>query len=220
MTVLKLSPDTPSFSPLEPIFAAHSGKVPFAFQEQFLHSPNNPYRIALEGTIHHAWHKPLLHPLFWLLGKAGILIPKDGKDIKTVLEVVAGYYPNGEPYHQWNRTLYFQPPIHFNTVIVYDAQYRLVGDLVGPGNSIYLLWHAHFHPPTTFTLDTASCALQIGKQRLWMPRWLWPLLLGVVHFVQKIDDVRQDTMRIDLLITHPIFGKIFGYDGTFHVTRK
>jgi hypothetical protein len=220
MTIMQLSRNAPILSPLEPVFAPHVDKIPFAFQEQFLYSPNSSYRMTLDGTIHHVWHKPLLHPLFWLLGKAGVLVPKVGSNIQTVLEVVAGHYTNGEPYHEWNRTLYFQPPIHFNTVIVYDTQRQLVGDLVGPHNSIYLLWHAQFHPPATFTLDTASCAFQVGKKRLWMSRWVWSFLLGVVRFVQRIDESQPDTVHIDLLITHPIFGKIFGYNGTFRVKRK
>jgi len=215
-----LSYDAPSFSPLEPIFAFERESVPPAFRAQFLHSPDDPFRVVLEGRLHEIWHKPRwLKPLFWALGQAGILVPKSGHNIPSTLEVIPARHPNGEPYHRWNRTLQFTPPVHFNTTIVYDPETRYVADLVGPHDFLYLVWKAKFWPPSTFTLDTEACAAQIGRQKLWLPRWLWPLLLGVVRFVQKADLDTEDTVHIELIISHPLFGDFFGYTGTFHVVR-
>lgn len=65
----------PIHSPLEPIFAGHHA-IPFAFAEQFLHGPHLPYGIKLVGVMHRIWHRPrFLTPLFYLLGKIGILVP-------------------------------------------------------------------------------------------------------------------------------------------------
>jgi hypothetical protein len=52
-----------------------------------------------------------------------------------------------------------------------------------------------------------------------MPRWLWQWLLGVVTFTQRVDETRDGTVHINLLVTHPLFGEIFGYTGTFQTTR-
>jgi hypothetical protein len=48
---------------------------------------------------------------------------------------------------------------------------------------------------------------------------MWKLLLGTVTFSQVADSMEGDTVRIDLPITHPLLGRIFGYVGTFRTVR-
>ncbi|MGQ0603142.1 MAG: DUF4166 domain-containing protein [Anaerolineales bacterium] len=209
----------PAFSPLEPVFAEHAGEAPSAFREQFLHSPQHPYRVRLEGTFHYIWHKPGLTPLFKLLGRMGILVSRTGQNVSAQLDVIAGLWPNGEPYHEWNRTLHFEPPIHFNTTVVYDIEKRDIGDLVGWKNSVYLVWRAKFHLPSLFTLDSAHGAFRLAGRTLWLPRWLWPFVFGVVSFTQRMDETRDDTVHVDLRISHPLLGAVFAYTGTFRAVR-
>jgi hypothetical protein len=220
MASQQLDPVTPRFSPLEPIFAPHAEPIPLAFREQFLHSAAYPYGMRLEGKMHEIWHRPrVLQPLFWLLGKLGILVPQAGKNIPTSLTVIPGRDAQGYPYHLWQRTLQFEKSVDFNTTIIYDPQLKMVVDLVGPKDILYMVWKAEFKPPRTFTLDTAACAFRIGGRLFWMPRWMWRWLLGVVRFSQRVDEAQEDTVHIDLLITHPLLGKIFGYTGTFQTVR-
>ncbi|MEM7343526.1 MAG: DUF4166 domain-containing protein, partial [Chloroflexota bacterium] len=179
MTSLTLNPTTPVFSPLEPIFAPYTGQIPFAFQEQFLHSGDYAYDILLRGKMHTIWHRPgWLKPLFWTLGKVGILVPFVDQNIPTTLKVVPGFDADGTIYHRWERTLQFDPPINFNTTIIYNAHRQQVVDLVGPKDILYMVWQAKFHPPQTFTLDTEACAFRLGKRLVWMPSWMWRWLLG------------------------------------------
>jgi hypothetical protein len=215
----QLKPIRPQFSPLEPVFAEHADEVPFAFREQFLHSPHDGHRLRMDGMFHYIWHKPGLTPLYALLGRVGILVPRAGQHIPARLEVVAGLRSDGEPYHEWNRTLDFDPPIHFNTTVVYDGEKHDIGDLVGWKNSVYLVWRAEFHPPSLFTLDSAHGAFRIGRRVLWLPNWLWPYIFGIVTFTQRMDEAREDTVHVDLRIRHPLFGPIFAYAGTFRSVR-
>jgi len=209
----------PPRSPLDPVFAGHS-QIPFAFSEQFLHSEQFPYGMRLEGVMRRIWHRPsVLGPLFWFLGKLGILVPNDAVDIPTTLVVRAGQNSADGNYHVWDRTFAFAKFIRFRTTIIYDSELGKVVDLVGPRNLLYMVWDARFHPPDRFTLDTNSCALRIGAKRFWMPRWLWKLLLGTVTFSQVADSAEGDSVHVDLLIRHPVFGPIFGYDGRFRIVR-
>jgi hypothetical protein len=41
----------------------------------------------------------------------------------------------------------------------------------------------------------------------------------VVRFVQRVDPERDDTVHIELIIWHPLFGDFFGYKGTFRITH-
>jgi hypothetical protein len=210
---------TPIHSPLEPIFAGHP-TIPFAFTEQFLHGDHLPYGMKLVGVMHRIWHLPqLLSPLFWALGKVGVLVPHNADNIPTTLVVTPGRNDIEGLFHIWDRTLTFTPPIRFRTTIIYDASIDKVVDLVGPKNMLYMVWEAKFHPPGKFTLDTHSIALRFGRRKLWLPGPLWKFFFGTVTFSQIVDPIREDTVQIDLLITHPLFGKIFGYNGSFRVVR-
>ena len=219
MSDLTLNTAQPVSSPLEPIFAPFAGEIPFAFREQFLHSANDPYGMKLEGVMQ-IWHKPRwLAPVYWVLGQLGILVPYNGREVPTTLTIVAGAFPNGQLFHRWERTLRFAHPVHFNTTIIYDPRLRAVVELTGPGGFIYMVWTCRFVPPRRFTLDTYACALRIGSRLQWLPRWLWRLAFGTVRFTQDVDETHEDTVHIDLVITHPILGSVFGYRGTLQTVR-
>jgi hypothetical protein len=206
-------------SPLAPIFESDA-EVPPAFQAQFLHSVHDPSRIVLEGTLHRVWHQPAwLKPLFQLLGVFRILVPDQGTEIPTTLEVVTGRLADGRPFHTWWRTMHFPTVRYFPTTIVYDAGRGTVVDLVGPGNRLHMVWRAKFIPPRRFRLATEACGMRLLGRLRWLPGWLWPWVLGRVRFVQRASTCHRDRVHIDLLIEHPFFGKVFGYDGTFWVRR-
>jgi hypothetical protein len=84
-----------------------------------------------------------------------------------------------------------------------------VVDLVGPLDALYLVWKARFHPPDRYTLDTEAITLRIRGRTMWMREWMWKLLVGTVTFSQVADSMQGDTVRIELLITHPLLGRIF-----------
>ena len=214
-----MSTATPIHSPLEPIFAGHE-RIPFAFVEQFLHGGHLPYGMKLVGVMHRIWHRPrAFTPLFRVLGKLGILVPHNAESIPTSLVANPGRNELDGLFHIWDRTLVFSKPVRFRTTIIYDASIGKVVDLVGPKNLLYMVWDAKFHPPGTFTLDTDSIAVRLGRRKVWLPRPIWKFLFGTVTFSQTVDSGRQHRVHIDLLITHPLFGRIFGYNGSLQVER-
>lgn len=202
-------------SPLDPVFQGHT-EIPSAFREQFFHRNDLPFGMRLEGVMHRVWHKPRwLGPLFRFLGKMRILVPQTGEEVPTTLTVRPGLSRRDGVFHVWDRTFSFTPPVPFPTTIIYDPRLGMVVDLVGPRDVLYMVWKARFHPPDRFTLDTDAIALRFGGLKLWLPKFLWKLLFGTVTFSQVAESMEGDTVRIDLLITHPLLGRIFGYVGTF-----
>lgn len=209
----------PLRSPLDPVFEGHTD-IPFAFSEQFFHRDDLPYGMRLEGVMHRIWHRPRwLAPLFRCLGGLRILVPRAGEEVPTTLTVRPGRSALDGVYHVWDRTFAFDPPVRFPTSIIYAPDIGQVVDLVGPRDVLYMVWKARYHPPDRFTLDTHSIALRVGGRRLWLPRWLWKLMFGTVTFWQKADTKEGDTVRVNLLIVHPLLGRIFGYEGTFRAVR-
>lgn len=137
--------------------------MPLAFKEQFLATPEREYDVVLEGIMHRIWHHPTwLKPLFLFWGLFGILVPKTGQEIPTKLVVKPGYLRDGQPYHEWNRTFDFNPPVRFNTRVVYDQQMHNLADEVGIGRFLHMVWEGKFIAPRTFTLATVTNALRIG----------------------------------------------------------
>ena len=207
-------------TPLQKVFIGHETTMPFAFKEQFLATPERDYDVVLEGVMHKIWHHPRwLKPLFFLLGKLGILVPQTGENIPTKLEVVPGYFANGQPYHEWNRIFAFPKPSHFNTAVVYDEQWQNIADLVGNGRFLHMVWDSQFIPPRNFTLRTITNALRFRGKLYYLPTWLWALLFGRVKFIQQAYEQEPDKVDIDLRVIHPIFGEVFGYQGTFRTVR-
>ncbi|MCL4867879.1 MAG: DUF4166 domain-containing protein [Anaerolineae bacterium] len=207
-------------TPLAKLFVGQEEHLPLAFKEQFLATPEREYDVVLEGVMHTIWHKPKwLKPLFYLLGKLGILVPKTGENIPTKLEVVPGYLPDGQPYHEWNRTFAFPDPVQFFTRVVYDHQQDNLADLVGPGYRLHMVWQGRYIPPRSFTLETVTNALRIGHTIIYLPKWIWLPLLGRVQFIQTARADAEDTIDVDLRILHPFLGEVFGYQGTFRAVR-
>ena len=209
----------PLRSPFEPLFAGESG-VPAVFAEPFFHAADDPYSVRLEGTMHRVWHRPAaLRPVFWLLGKLGILVPHVAEDVPMAVDIRPERSAAHGPVQVWERAFAFPRPVRFRTTTLYDPELGRLVDLVGPGDLLYMAWETRRPEPGRFDVATHSCAVRIGGRKLWLPRGLSRLLFGTMRFTQAADPDGGGTMRIDLLIEHPLFGKIFGYEATLRAVR-
>lgn len=205
-------------SPLDRVFAG-AGDLPFAFREQFLASPEDADDVLLVGEMAEITFPRLLTPLFRLLGRSGMLVPRRGTNVPTTLHVRPRRLADGTPVHDWNRTFGFRPPIHFDTTIVWDPTHDDLADLVGRPRRLRMVWAARFTPPGTFTLRSIANGLMVGRRVIWLPRWLWRLTLGSVAFTQIADPVDAGRVRVDLRILHPLAGTVFRYHGWFRTTH-
>jgi hypothetical protein len=208
-------------SPLDPILKPYDHVLPAAFRQQFLTPPDHQ-SVIVEGIMHDIWYPVWLKPVFWLLGRLGILVPMRGHAVPTTLEVIPQRDSLGRPQQAWKRTFRItrSQHSHFNTTVIYDEQIGCAVDLVGPGRVLYLAWDAQFVPPHTLTIRRTRCALRFGERLLWLPQWLWPLLLGRERFQQTVDSEKPDHIAIELIIGHPLLGDIFVYRGTFQVSLE
>jgi hypothetical protein len=201
------------------MFDNHS-LIPEAFRLQFLHTPDDPHRIVLEGEMHRVWqgHR-WMRPVFWLLGLTGILIGKTGEHVPTRLELRVYRDQAGIPHQAYDRTLQFDTPVTFNSEMFYLPAQNRSAELFGPGRVLYMVWDTQFHPPDTLTLQTTGFGVRIGNRYITLPQRAARWLIGEAHFVQKAYDTTPPSSSIDLVIRHPIFGNIFGYEGRFDVLK-
>lgn len=206
-------------SPLSKVFP-DPNELPETFRQQFLHSPDHPYDVWIEGELQKVWFQPVwLAPLFWFLELLGILIADRNTNIKTTLKVVAKYDDHGLPYQLWYRRFHSSKLKKFDVKVIYDPKSDRVIDLVGPRGFLALAWNPKFSEPDTLNLDVTDAGFRFGTKILWMPNWFWPYLLGKEIFTQKIVSDSDKKISIDLKINHPILGLVFGYEGTFKVGK-
>jgi GNAT superfamily N-acetyltransferase len=210
-----------SQTPFSRVFAGYEYQLPQAFREQFLVAPESEQFIRLEGRMHRIWHRPVwLKPVFALLGMIGVLVPRIGQDIPTRLVVLPGRLPDGQPYHEYRRTFDFNPPVRFNTRLVFDPWKGALAEQAGAGRFLHMVWKAQFIPPRSLTLETAAYAIRFGERRWYIPDRLWPFLFGRVRFIQQARPGGERVSDVDLRIHHPLFGEIFGYTGAFKVIKE
>lgn len=212
-----LMSDASLASPFSPVLESHLFNLPPAFREQFLLSPDAGYHVLLEGQMEHVWHRPRwLWPFFLLLAWADILFPETGAAIPASLVVAAGRDSDGQPYQTWRRVFHFKTRRRFNARVAYDARRRCVVEWLGPSHLLEATWDISFQPPEVMLITAREVALRLGRWAMTLPRWMTVR----VRAVERAEVTCDDTIHIDLVVTHPWLGDIFGYAGNFHLRRE
>lgn len=199
-----------------PVFAGQEDALPRVFRDQFLLPAGSPYDVVLEGAMERVWHRPpWLWPLFWLMGRANALFPDTGRDIPFRLVITSQARPDGTPVQRWQRTFDFGMPRRFDSELAFDERRGRVVERVGPGRCIEVGAHLQFQAPRTLVMETDDIAVRLSR---W--RWRLPGFLGAeVHVVHQASPDHDDVAHIQLTVTQPLLGQIFGYEGTFRVRQ-
>jgi hypothetical protein len=215
----------PAVAPASP-FAVAWGELAEAvapvFRLQYL--LEQPGEAALlVGTVGRVWHRPRwLHPFFWLLGAVRILFPDVGHSVPAVMLVrverdgpASAGRGTGAVRHTWYRTFFFPAPRHFDAQLRFDDQLGRIVERVGRSGILEVVWHIRPLSARTIGITTEGMALRAGPLRIWLPR----LLHVDVWALERADPVHEDTLHLDLCMTHPLVGPLFGYSGTFQVSQ-
>jgi Domain of unknown function (DUF4166) len=205
-------------SPLDRVFA-DIVDIPFAFREQFLLTPEAPHDVLLSGEMTEITFPRLLGPIYRVLGRYGMLVPRRANHVPATLHVIARRLADGTPVHEWNRTFWFERRVRFDTTIVWDQTHDDLADLVGRPRMLRMVWAARFAAPGTFTLRSIANALTVRGRVVWLPHWLWPILLGSVDFRQVADPSDPNRVTVDLRVRHALRLTVFRYHGTFTTSR-
>jgi hypothetical protein len=203
-------------SPFAPVFGARAATLAPVFREQYLLSPDAPYHVAFTGAANRVWHRPAwLGGVFWALGCAGILFVETGRAVPAALRIAVERDPSGAVRHEWRRTFRFPRPRPFDAELRYDPSLDRVVERLGVGGALEVVWQIYLLTPRVLVIVTDGMALRLGRFRLWLPR----LLCLDVRAIEQADAERDDTVHVDLRMRHALLGPVFGYDGTFRLSR-
>ncbi len=151
-------------------------------------------------------------PFLWLGAKRRIMFAETGRDIRFKVENYAYVDGHGRETLTWTRTFQFPKPRRFDETLIYSESRRCA--------VVYAGTHQHFAVDVKFWVDErGSLCLQTGRQRLyeWRMGIPFPMLFsGHARVVESFNDAEE---RFEVLvdISNPIWGRIFGYKGWFHL---
>jgi len=148
--------------------------------------------------MHRIWHRHTwLRPVFALLARVDILFPESGRDVRasmTIAKVDQGV--------AWRRTFSFGKIRRFDATMTYQPQLGVVDP-----------WRIRSLGRDTIEITTGRLRMRAGPLRLAIPA-----VLQVA--VKAVERAVANAIYVDLVVTHPVLGAIFGYDGTFAVRRE
>ncbi len=144
-----------------------------------------------------------MQPYLSLLHMMGALINRRGQQIVTVVEksVVEGR-------QYWRRTITYPDGqmVHFNSFWVSAGGSQMI-EFVNPGLGLQMSVHLK---DGRLHYQGLRFVVKLGRLLLPIPEWL---VLGHTTIVEEAID--ETHFAMDFRLTHPLFGQVFRYAGTF-----
>lgn len=146
-------------------------------------------------------------PYLWLLSRFGALLTRTGCQVSTRVEkdVVADR-------QFWRRTLRFAD----GETATFDSFWVAAGGnrLVEFVNPVMGLEMAAYRVNDELHYAGLRYVLKFGRVVIGLPEWL---VLGHTTIVERARDA--ESFDMDFRLTHPLFGQVFRYAGTFATRR-
>jgi hypothetical protein len=164
--------------------------------------------MTIHGTMEQVFHSNLAK-LFLLPGRVfGALVPYRGSDVPT--QVRNWTKTDDTKAMFWHRTLRFpgKPPTEFKSRMEYAGGDEII-EYVNFGLGIRMGMSVN-NGALVFT--SRGYVWDLGVGHISIPTWL---ILGDAEIVERA--LSEKTFYIDFRMEHPLFGKTFGYCGTFTI---
>jgi hypothetical protein len=170
-------------------------------------------RVACVGTgvMERVWHgAPYTVPFLWVGTFRSIMFPQRGTDVPFTIENYAYRDQFGRETVTWIRT--FAEPLRrrFDATMIYSEQRGRIVDYLGT--------HQHLAVDIDLSVDErGGLRLRSGAQRFYEGRvgFRFPMLLSGYADVHEWYDDGTARFRIDVRVTNPTWGPLFGYTGHF-----
>lgn len=151
-----------------------------------------------------------LSPFFLLATRWKFLFPEQGKNIPFRIVNKGQIGPNGEQQVVWERTFFFPKKTrYFNALMSLDPN-GLVKDYLGEPSLFYSELFFLVTEEGSMQIESRKQRLVIGKLEVSLPELLKGNVLVKESYLEKLD-----AFSIHVLITNPILGTLFEYEGVF-----
>jgi hypothetical protein len=165
------------------------------------------------GVMEEIWHGPLYTLPFLYVGSwRRIMFPERGHNVPFQIENYAYVDPFGRETVTWVRTFRAQRQRRFDAYMIHSEQRSRIIDYLG----------THQHLAVDIELHAEAnggLRLRSGAQRFYEGpiAFRFPMLFsGIADVCEWYDDDKQ-TFRIEVSVTNKVWGRLFGYRGSFQV---
>ena len=196
-----------------PIFKSFFGsnwdKMPPVLQKRYANTANSKDEVIVDGIldVHLSKWAKLLSPF---LRFCGALVPYADKNIPVTVRFNSDALTN---HVGFNRTFNFKNrnAYRFSSKLVPTTQETVIEFM-----RFGLGWCMHLHyDGKKVRMDHRGYIWKIGKMKIPLP---FEFILGRGYATEEAISDNEFFMYFEIL--HPFFGKVFGYDGKFALTKE
>jgi hypothetical protein len=168
------------------------------------------------GVMDQLWHgAPYTLPFLYVGTWRSIMFPEQGRNVPFTIENYAYCDPFGRETVTWVRTFDTGTVRRFDAYMIFSQKRDCIVDYLG----------THQHLAVDIEMSVApngGLKLRSGAQRFYEGPLAFPfplLFSGIAEVCEWYDD-REKCFRIDVSVSNPTWGKLFGYSGRFQVEWK
>lgn len=184
-------------------------------QERFGFSSDDGVAQIGRGTMEDIWHgAPYTLPFLVVGTWRRIMFPSRGTNVPFTIENYAYIDSLGRETVTWVRTFTFpRRARRFDAYMIWSEERGCIVDYLGT--------HQHLAVDIHVSVDerTGGLRLSSGEQRFYErgAAFRFPMTLSGVADVCEWYDGEPERFRIDVSVTNPRWGRLFGYRGVFDV---
>lgn len=165
------------------------------------------------GVMDRLWHGPIYTLPFLYVGSwRRIMFPEQGQHVPFTIENYAYQDSLGRETVTWLRTFKARRIRRFDAYMLYSRERRKIVDYLGT--------HQHLAVDIDLSVDSrGGLKLRSGEQRFYegVIGFRFPMLFsGIAEVCEWYDDDAR-RFRIEVDVRNRIWGKLFGYCGSFEV---
>lgn len=187
-------------------------------QERLAFSSADNRAFVGEGTMERIWHGPFYTQPFLRVGvQRHIMFPDAGDNVPFRIENYAYRDPLGRETVTWIRRFFFpgHPPRCFDATMIRNARRGCIVDYLGT--------HQHLAVDIDLAVtERGGLRLRSGEQRFYEGpvAFRFPMLFSGLADVEEWYDDEANCYRIQVEVSNKLFGKLFGYQGSFQPTWR
>ena len=186
-------------------------------QKRFGFNSNNKIASIGKGVMQSVWYgKPYTLPFLNIGTWRNIMFPQKGKNIPFTIENYAYKDKFGRETVTWIRKYQFPKRVRrFDATMIYSEKRKRIVDYLGT--------HQHLAVDIEMTVaENGGIKLRSGEQRFYegFLNFKFPMLFsGEANVCEWFDD-KEQKFKISVVVSNKIWGKLFGYEGTFETEYK
>lgn len=185
-------------------------------QERFGFDSNDHVASIGSGVMDEIWRGSFYTVPFLYIGTwRRIMFPECGRNIPFTIENYSYRDTFGRETVTWIRTFESRRRRRFDAYMIYSESRGCIVDYLGS--------HQHLAVDLDLSVDErGGMRLRSGAQRFYEGRiaFTFPLFFSGIAEVCEWYNDKEDKFRIEVEVTNRTWGRLFGYYGSFDVTRQ